>query len=164
VVNIVGTFCILLGVLPFVAGYSRLHLPLVAIACLLIGLFWIISQWRRCEWFASFGLFVFGCTAAIGILIGLSPILMAFSVLGSLLAWDLSEFSRRIRGAAPEDYLEQIETRHLLRLALLGGTGLFLILMALFLRIQISFGWMFLLVVVFVLGIKQLTDRIRRSN
>ena len=87
---------------------------------------------------------------------------MAFSVLGSFLAWDLADFSRRLQHAAPEDDLRQLEKRHLLWLAGLGAIGLSLNLMALLIHVQLSFGWMFLLALVAVLGMVQLVKRFQR--
>jgi hypothetical protein len=93
----------------------------------------------------------------------LSPFLLAISVLGSLLAWDLADFSRRLRRAAPEDDLRLLEKQHLMRLAGLGGLSLVLTLAALIVRLQVSFGWLFLLAIVAVLGLLQLVKRLRQA-
>ena len=158
------SICILIGMLPLVAGYFQFNLPPVAIGCLVIGLLWFLSQWRCWAWAASLGLFAFVAMAGMGVWIGLSPVLMAFSILGSLLAWDLDGFSQRLQNAAPEDSLQPLEKTHLLRLALLGTTGLVLILVAVFTHMRISFGWMFLLAFVAVLGMIQLVDRLHRGG
>jgi hypothetical protein len=158
------SICILSGMLPLVAGYLQFDLPPVAIFCLVIGLLWLASQWRRMAWIASLGILAFISMAGVGVWIGLSPFLMACSVLGSLLAWDLADFSRRLQRAASEDDLRQLEKVHLLRSGLLGGTGLILILATLFIHLRISFGWMFLLALVAVLGLVQLVKRLRGSG
>jgi hypothetical protein len=149
--------------LPLIAGYIQLNLSAVAIGCFVIGSLWLLSLWRRWMWIASPGLFAFVIAAGIGIWIGLSPILMACSVLGSLLAWDLDDFSRRLRGAAPEDDLRRLEKMHLLRLAILGSISLSLNLVTLVIHFRIAFGWMFLLTLMAVLGIIQLVNRLRRG-
>jgi hypothetical protein len=158
------TVCILAGMLALIAGYYPSNLPAVAIGCFVTGLLWLLSQWRHWTWVASLGLFVFVCAAGMGVWLGLSPILMASSVLASLLAWDLADFSRRLRGAAPEDNLGKHETRHLVRLASLGGIGLALLLAALFMRMRISFGWIFLLTIAAVAGMMQLANHLRRDG
>jgi hypothetical protein len=150
--------------LPLVAGYFQFHLPQVAIGCLVIGLFWLLSLSRRWAWPASMGLVVFMVLAGMGAWIRMSPILIAFSVLGSLFAWDLDGYSRHLRNAAPEDPLKLFEKAHLQRLAILAGTGLILIVVAVSFHVQISFGWMFLLALVAVLGLIQLVDRLRRGE
>jgi hypothetical protein len=158
------TICILAGMLTLMAGYFQSGLSLVAIGCFVIGLLWLFSQQRRWTWVASLAFFVFVGAAGVGVWIKLSPILMAFSVLGSLSAWDLDDFSRRLRGAAAEDDLRKLEKNHLLRLASLGTIGLALILAALLIHLRISFGWLFLLAFMVVLGVMQLADRLRRGG
>jgi hypothetical protein len=163
VIIIAETICILAGMLPLAAGYFQFGLALVAIGCIVIGLLWLLSQWRRLDWAASLGMLVFTCASALGVWVGLSPFLLAISVLGSLLAWDLADFSRRLRRAAPEDDLRPLEERHLLRLAGLGGLSLVLTLAALIIRLQVSFGWLFLLAIAAVLGLLQLVKRLRQA-
>jgi hypothetical protein len=49
---------------------------------------------------------------------------MFLGALGGLLGWDLSDFARRLRYAAPTDNVSDMERRHLARVgmvALLGG-------------------------------------------
>ena len=162
-IMITETICILAGMLPLAAGYFQVDLPLVAIICLIIGLLWLLSQWRRLDWVASLGMLVFTSASALGVQVGMSPFLLAISVLGSLLAWDLADFSRRLRRAAPEDDLRPLEKQHLTRLAGLGGLSLVLTLAALIVHLQISFGWLFLLAIVAVLGLLQLVKRLRQA-
>ena len=163
-VLVAETFCILAGMTPLIIGYYQSNLSMVAIGCAGIGLLWLLSQWRRWTWVATLGLLMYISTAGLGVWIGMSPILMGLSVLGSLLAWDLADFSRRLRSAVPEDDLRSLEKNHLMRLASLGAVGYFLILVALFIHLQISFGWIFLLVSVAVLGLLELAKRLQRGG
>ncbi len=147
------TICILAGMLPLLAGYSQSLLIPVAIGCLGVGLLWIFSERRRWTWVAPAGLSVFVIAAGAGVWVGLPPILMGVSVLGSLMAWDLADFSCRLKGAAPEDDLRNLEKTHLVRLTGLASAGLILILAALLIHLRISFGWMALLVLAAILGL-----------
>jgi hypothetical protein len=158
------TICILAGTITLMAEYSHSKLSLVAIGCFLIGLLWLLAEWRHWAWMASPAFFVLVGAAGIGAWMGLSPILMVFSVLGSLLAWDLDDFSRRLQSAAPEDDLRKLENKHLVHLIILGTTGLSLSLVAIYLHLQISFGWLFLLALAAVLGMMQLVKRLRREG
>lgn len=99
-----------------------------------------------------------------GVVTGLSPFLMACSVLGSLAAWDVSDFSRRLQKAAREDDLRQLKEKHVTRLTLLSGIDVVLILAALILRVRISFGWMFLFALGAILGMLQLVKHLREGN
>jgi hypothetical protein len=157
------SICILAGMLPLIAGYIQFNFFPGAIGCFLIGLLWLFSQRRRWVWVAPLGLSVFVIAAGLGVWIGLSPYLMAFSVMGSLFAWDLADFSRRLRGAAPDDDLRQLIKMHLLRLTILGIICMSLSLVALVIHFRLSFGWIFLLSLVAVLGMMQLVNRLRRE-
>ncbi len=156
--------CVLAGMTPLVGGYYLAGLSPVAIACLITGSFWLISLWRQWTWLASLGLFAFVGAGAAGVWLGMNPILVAFSMLGSLLAWDLAGFSRRLRGMAPEDDLRRIEKTHFVRLAGLGAIGMVLVLAGLGMNLRFSFGWAFLLTLAAILGILQLADRLRRGG
>ncbi len=155
---------ILLGTLPLVVGYLQFHLPLAAFGALAVGLLWLFSRQRFRVWIASIGLFICVCASGAGAWLGLSPILMAISILGSLSAWDLADFSRRLRRAAPEDDLRQLENKHLVQLASLVGISLVLVLMGLLIRLHIPFWWLILLTLAAVYGVMQLIDRIRRRD
>jgi hypothetical protein len=158
------TICILAGMITLIAGYYPSSLSPVAIGGLVFGLLWLVSQWRDWSWAASLGFFAFILAAGIGVWIRLNPILMAFSVFASLLAWDLSDFSHRLRRAALEDDVSTLEKKHLVRLASLGIMGLALMLAALVMHMKISFEWVFLLTVAAVAGMMQLVNRIRRGG
>ena len=152
---------VLAGMLPLVTGYYQENLFPIAIGCFGIGILWLWSEWSGWVWVAQVGLFVFITAAGAGVLIGLSPFLMALSVLGSLLAWDLNDFSHRLRNAAPGDMQQRLEKNHLRRLGWLEAIGLFLTLAALFIHLQISFGWMVLLALAAILGMVQMVRRFR---
>jgi hypothetical protein len=158
-----GSLCILIGVLPLAVGYFQVRLPQAALASLVIGLLWFFLKRRGWAWVAPLGFFFFIFLAGLGIWMGMSTLWMAVSVLGSLCAWDLEGFSLRLKDAAPGDPALLLEKRHLQRLALLVGTAALLVLLAIFLRVPVSFGWMFLLALAAVLGILQLVDRLRRG-
>ena len=158
------SICILLGTLPLVVGYLQFNLPLAAIGAFAVGLPWLLSRREFRAWMASIGLFIFVCASGIGAWLGLSPILMAISVLGSLSAWDLAGFSRRVRRAAPEDDLNQLGKKHLVQLGILLGVSMILVLLGLLIHSNIPFWWVFLLVLVAVLGMMKLENRIQRGG
>jgi hypothetical protein len=160
----IETVCILAGTIPLVAGYFRSDFPVVAAGCLAFGLIWLFSEWRRWVWMAPVALVIFIIAAGMGVWIGLSPYLMALSVLGTLLAWDLADFSQRLRGAAEEDELRILRKNHLVLLVSLAAISLVLMGAALLIHIRISFGWLFLLSMAVVLGIMNLVKRLRRSG
>ncbi len=161
---IAESFCILVGYLPLVAGYFQHQLPVVAIGAFAVGLLWLFWSARYRIWIASIGLFLLVCASGIGVWLGLSPVLMATSILGSLSAWDLAGFSHRLQRAAPEDDLRQLKKSHLVQLASLVVISLVLVLLGLLIRVKIPFWWLFLLALAAVFGIMQLVNRMQRGG
>ena len=159
---LLGSVGILLGMLPLVVGYFQFGLPQVAVGCLAVGLLWLGLQQYHWDWLPAVGLFVFVCLAGAGAWLGFSPLWMALSVLGSLSAWDLVHFSVRLHACAFGDDLRQVKTSHLVQLGLLDGISLVLILGVQLIRQHITFGWMFLLALVAILGVVQLVKRLTR--
>jgi hypothetical protein len=155
------SICILAGALPLVVGYFQLKLSLIAFGAFAIGLLWLFSPSRYRIWIASIGFFIFVCASGVGTWLGLSPFLMAISILGSLSAWDLAGFSSRLRCAAPEDDLHQLKKKHLILLTCLVGTSLVLVASGLLIRVNIPFWWLILLALAVVFGIMQLLNRMR---
>lgn len=160
----VEAISIFLGTLPLVIGYSQFHLPWVAVGVLTVGLLWLFFLLRYRIWIASIGLFLFVCASGTGAWLGMSPILMGISILGSLSAWDLAGFFHRLRRAAVDDDLRQLKKSHLLQLAGLMGISLVLLLLGLLIRLNIPFWWLFLMTLAVVLGITQLVNRMQRGD
>jgi len=90
--------------------------------------------------------------------------------LGGLMAWDLTDFMRRLRFAAgqgtPKQYdeLKSLERRHLARLTVIALAGLLLASMAMLVRLEFTFEWVVLLTLVTVLGVTQLVAWLRRRE
>lgn len=100
-------------------GYSR---PALWIA--LLGIGWLLAEWRRLYWFASAALLMMVFSAAFGVWREFPLVWMFLGALGGLLGWDLSDFARCLRYAAPTEDVAEMERRHLARagmVALLGA-------------------------------------------
>lgn len=100
-------------------GYSS---PALWIA--LLGIAWLLAEWRRLYWFASAALLMIVFSAAFGVWQEFPLVWMFAGALGGLIGWDLSDFARRLRYAAPAEDVAEMERRHLARVgvvALLGG-------------------------------------------
>ena len=80
----------------------------------------------------------------------------------ALVAWDMTDFRQRLRGMADDDDTRGIERRHLARISLLVFIGLVLASIAMLVRVQFTFEWSALLVIVALLGLGQLVGWFRR--
>ena len=130
--------------------------PLQAFLLVLAGVCWAVGLYFRRNWTAFPGwLAVYGLTAA-GFFLDLRAALLLTGAFFALLAWDLTDFSSRLRLAAPEDRIAGLERRHLFRLILLAAAGSSLSLLALTLKAQFSFEPLAVLIVFGVWGIARM--------
>lgn len=129
---------------------------------LVFGLVWLFAETQRWRWFASLGFLACVAAAGYGLWIGAPSGWMLAGALGALIAWDLSDFLRRLTSAAPEDEVSGLARRHLIRLAIVTATGLALSLAGMFLRLQFSFEWAAFLAILSALGVSLLVKRMQR--
>lgn len=144
-------------------GYFHAGFELASRWILFIGIFWMFSQWRQWNWVSSFILFGFVIFSAVGLIFGFDFSWMAAGSVFALVAWDLTDFRRRLRFSAIDDDTLGMERRHLARLTLLILIGLTLVSLALFLQIKFTFEWGVFLVIVAVFGLVQLIGWFRRQ-
>ncbi len=125
---------------------------LEAFAILVLGLAWGLGVIFRRKWLT--GLCVFGMYGfcAAGFFIDLRSDILLPASIALLLAWDLGDFSDRLRRAAPGDDAAGLERRHLLRLALLALLAGGLIFIGLARPAHLAFEWLALLVILGVAG------------
>jgi hypothetical protein len=152
---------IALGVSSLAWAYYSSGLTAPARWLLILGAVWLVAAWRRWRWFAAPGLFVLVAAAGLGLWIGLPFGWMIAGALGGLFAWDLTDFERRLRQAAPGDDRGGLEARHLARLGLVALAGLGSASVAMAVRLQFSFEWALLLGIVAAAGFLQLAGWLR---
>jgi hypothetical protein len=146
-------FFVVLSAGLLAAAYFLGGFPIPALAALLPGAFWTVGLARRWKWIAIPGLFGVYALAVAGLLLGLSPALPSAASFAALLAWDLSDFTFRLRLAAPEDDTSGLERRHLFRLLVVAGIGAAVLVAAQTLRLEFSFEWLAVLLLFAVWGV-----------
>ena len=137
-------------------GYAGIGLIPLARWLIFCGVIWLVSQWRRWWWVSSVMLIVVVLVAGLGLWVEISPGWMFSGGIFALLAWDLTDFRRRTQFAAIGDDQRGIERRHIARVSLIALAGLALSSIAMFTRVQFTFEWAVLLVIVILLGLTQL--------
>ena len=154
---------VFLGCASLAYGFSQAGMTDPARWFVWLGIVWLLSQWRTLYWVASiaFALVVLG--AAYGVRNNFTTIWMLLGALGGLLGWDLSDFARRLRYAAPTDDIAGMERRHLARAGIVAALGLGLALLSLVIRInRLAFEVAVGLVLLAALGLTRLVMRLRR--
>jgi len=129
----------------------------------LIGIVWLLSHWRKLYWFSSVALFLAIIAAGYGVWSEFPTVWMLLGALGALLGWDLSDFSQRLRFAAPTDDVRDMEKRHLGRVAVvavLGGglAALSVVIQVRRLAFEVAVG----LILLAALGLTRLVMRLRK--
>lgn len=125
---------------------------------LILGAGWLFAIWQEWKWYSSIALSLSTIIAAFGLWFGFTPGWMFAGGIFALFAWDMTDFRQRLRGMADDDDTRGIERRHLLRISLLALIGLLLASITMLVRVQFTFEWGVLLVIVTLLGLGQLVS------
>jgi hypothetical protein len=129
----------------------------------LLGIVWLIAHGRKYYWVSSLAFFLTILGAAYGVWNNFTTIWMLLGALGGLLGWDLSDFARRLRYAAPTDDIAGMERRHLERAGIVAVLGFGIALLSLVIRItRVAFEVAVGLVLLAALGLTRLVMRLRR--
>ncbi|RME88379.1 MAG: hypothetical protein D6770_07135 [Anaerolineae bacterium] len=136
---------LLMGIFSLAWGYSQGGYALFARWVLGFGALWFFAQVRRWSWVSTLGLPAFTAAAAYGLWLDLPPSWMLAGALGGLVTWDLGEFLRRLRHAAPQEDVRTLERIHLARVLLLTVLVLGIGTFSLWRRGRVPLEWYVLL-------------------
>jgi hypothetical protein len=129
---------------------------------IIFGLGWLLAVWQDWRWYSSVALFLATVLAALGLWFGFIPGWMFAGGIFALVAWDMTDFRHRLRGMADDDDTRGLERRHLARISLLALIGMVFASISMRVRVQFTFEWSVLLVIVALLGLGQLIGWFRR--
>jgi hypothetical protein len=155
---------VLMSVGSFAYAYASADFDLLARGFVIFGALWLYAGRQRWTWFATVALLLSVTLAGLGLWIELSPGWMISGALGGLMAWDLTDFMRRLRFAPALDDLRELERRHLTRLTIVALAGVALASIAMLVRLEFTFEWVMLLTLVAALGVTQLVVWLRRRG
>jgi hypothetical protein len=158
-------FSIVLGCSSLVFGYLSAGWMQFVRWIILFGALWFFAVWQRWRWFAYIGLLFNLLAAALGLwLLNFPPGWMFAGAIGGLMAFDLTDFRYRLRFTGSDDERRGLETRHLVRLSFLAILGMSLASLAMLVKLQFTFEWAIVLVVIVVLGLTQLIGWFRKRT
>ena len=155
---------VLVGVGSLTYAYAGTGLDGLVRGLLVLGAFWLFAGWKRWIWFSIIAILVTVALAGFGLWIELSPGWMIAGALGGLLAWDLSDFMRRLHFAHITDDKRALERRHLTRVTIVALVGMLLATISILVRLEFTLEWMMLLALVGALGVTQLVAWLRRRG
>jgi len=155
---------LILSVASLAWGYAHAGLDVWGRWILIAGAGWLFGLWRRWTWISALGLIASLLSAGLGLVFGLAAAWMFAGAIFGLVAWDLTDFRRRLALAYFEDDLAGMERRHLLRVSLLTMAALILTSIPSIARLQLTFEWMLLLALAAALALTSFVRWLRRSN
>lgn len=129
----------LLSAFSFTAGYLLAGAWMILPALLGVGLLFMIA--RRSSEFQAASVLLVGAfvLAAVGVLMGLSFVLMLVGCVGALVGWDLMLFSHTVKSAAKREEISLLERRHDQSLTIAVAIGLMFSLTAANLALNLPF-------------------------
>jgi hypothetical protein len=127
---------ILLGAVSLAIGYAQAGASNYSLWFLLLAAAWLLTHFRKWDWFASIALLLIVFAAAYGVWREYPTVWMLLGALGGLLGWDLSDFARRLSYASPMDDTRSMERLHLERAGIVAALGFGLAILSVVIRVE----------------------------
>lgn len=160
---VVFILSVVTGVASLAYGYSQAGFTDPVRWIVLLGVVWLLTQWRRIYWFSSVALLLIIFAAAFGVWYEFPTVWMLLGALGGLLGWDLSDFAMRLRYAAPTDDVKGMERRHLERVGVVAALGLGLAYLSTVIQVRrLAFEVAVGLILLAAFGVTRLVGRLRK--
>ena len=105
-----------------------------------------------------------GAACGVGVLVGLSPLLLIASLSAAVVVWDLAALNRRSRGASDPDAARGVERAHVRRLVVTVGGGGVLGAAAVLVRVRLGFAVLLALGIVLTIGLSLFLRTLRGSG
>ena len=145
-----------LATLGLALGYSLSSLWLWTPLIVVMGLLWLVGQWRDWDGWASVGLIFFVVAAAGGVWRHAVAGWLLGGTVAALIAWDLDHFSHHLKHAGYVENTAELKRTHLRRLLVVASLGLLLAGVALSIQLELNFGWALFLGLLAILSLSWL--------
>ena len=129
-----------------------------------LGLLWLVGQWRGWGPVTTLAIIAFIGITMIGMWSGTSPGWMLFSLVATLVSWDLTHFTHRLQQAERIEEQARLQRVHLQHLLVVAGLGLLLGGISLNLQFELNLGWGIFLGALVIIGLSQVVGRVRRES
>jgi len=145
-------------------GFARGGYWVLSCIPISLAVLWLLGMRHKARWLVNFVLLAYFSAAVAVSILGTSALWLVTGVSSLLLAWDLQYLTWRAQPAARIEAEERIVQRHLGRVAAVCALGLLLSLAALLLRLRLGFGFIVLLSLLAILGLRQGIHLANRSG
>jgi hypothetical protein len=145
-------------------GYGSSFGWAYAVGSALIALLWLAAELRGWGWFSHVGFAILSAAAGLGVFLGVELVWMLAGAVFALTAWDMSAFTRRLKTAAADDRISDLESRHFLWLSVIAGVSFLAGISTQVIRLKLAFGWGVLLAVLSVAALSQLVSWLKKRQ
>ena len=143
-------------------GYIASGFSAWAIAIFLLGGFWAIAYLWKWPWGNSFSFALFCLAIVFGAWVEVNQYWLIIAIISALAAWDIANLIARTRRVARIDDEDNIVVHHLRRLGGVLVIGLVVCLLALNLRLTLTFGWILILGFMMILALSKVVSFLRQ--
>ena len=113
--------CILISSSSFAWGYWQAGCETAASWIAALGVFWLVSQWRKWKWFSAPAVLISLGLAAFGVWFKFIPGLMFSGAVFGFFAWNLTEFRQKLKTLYPREDAKGMTRRQLIRIGILAA-------------------------------------------
>jgi hypothetical protein len=145
-------------------GYALNALWIGAAIIVALGLFWLVGQWRGWRSVSVLAAIFFIFAAALGIWQGVTATWMLFSLVVTLVAWDLDQFTHRLEQGEQIVGETELKRPHLQRLLIVAGLGFLFGGIALRLQVELNLGWGIFLGLLAIVGLSRIIGFLRQES
>lgn len=142
-----------LTTLALAASFALAGYWLVVMICICAGGGWLLAALRGWPSAPTLGLLATVVATVYGDFEGVSLPGLLLALVAALVAWDGGTFAGRLRSAPEVAFADDLMRAHVQRLLIVAAIGLFVGLLALLLRVSLSFGWALLLAALAIIGL-----------
>lgn len=149
--------CILASLACLLGGFAAAGYWMAAPVAVAPALIMLLARKFPSSWLPTTSLILSTCLAAVGILSGARPFLLALGAITALASWDLALLENSLEAGQPQ-HAGLFENRHLKSLGLAIGLGLVVVGAGSAIHFSLPFGVLVLLVIFILICLDRLVD------
>ncbi len=142
-----------LVVFALVVSFALAGYWLVVIVCVCAGGAWLFAALRGWPSVPTLGLLATSAATVYGDFEGVAMPGLLVALVAALVAWDGGTFVGRLRATAEVAFADDLIRSHVRRVLIVAAIGLVVGLLALLLRVSLSFGWALVLAALAIIGL-----------
>jgi hypothetical protein len=118
------TLSILFSIFSFAWGFFQVGYENTAKYISIFGILWLISHWRKWNWFPSLAMLLALFLSIFGLWFDMPVVWMFSGAIFALIAWDLNQFQEKLSLLPDREDKQGMTRRRLMRISILVVIGL----------------------------------------